>query len=68
MTVARDVKNQVKKKSSMLLDVARVARLAFFRPENTNLAYFELLGCKILAFGIFPKTGIFLAYFEEIWL
>ena len=38
----------------------RVAKLAYFRPENTNLAYFELLGCKILAFGIFPKIGIFL--------
>ena len=38
---------------------ARVARLAYFRPENTNLACLELLGCKILAFGIFVKTGIF---------
>ena len=40
----------------------RVARLAFFWPENTNLAYFNLFGYKILAFGIFPKIGIFLAY------
>ena len=41
------------------------SRVAYFRPESTNLGYFKSLGCTILASGYFRKLAV-LAYFLGI--
>ena len=43
---------------------SRVASLAFFVPNSSNLAFFESGWHLNFAFGIFLVSGIFLAFYQ----
>jgi len=47
-------------------DRARVARLAFFRPNSRNLAFFKVVWHEKMVFGIYVIVWHFLAFFDGV--
>ena len=51
-----------------IIYVNRVARLVFFRPRTSNLAFLILVGLENIEVGLFVKVGSFFGLFETGWL
>ena len=49
-----------------IIYVNRVARLVFFRPRTSNLAFLILVGLENIEVGLFVKVGSFLAFLKLV--